>query len=280
MEKSVLLAENLSPKVMKKIALIVSFLTICIAFELNAQDSLAVAQQEQHSPKLRMGLSVSPLVSWFSTDGDGGQVATDGSRFNIKYGLHIDTRLGGNQNYYFSTGIFVMNTGGKLTHQYFNNAPGSDTLQSTVRASTYRFNYVNIPITMMLRTNEIGYLTYFARVGFDAGFNIKATADYEDRFADGQVVSAEDEDASDFVGLFRAGLHIEGGIEYNFSGTSRFLVSLEWNNGLNNIFNSDYKLPVVDDQGGLDYDDGGNVITDRKVKGSSSLIMLNLGVYF
>ena len=265
-----------SPKVMKKIALIIALIAITIG-TAHSQDSLSTPAQNT-SQKLRMGLSISPLLSWFATDGDAGRVATDGVRFNIKYGLHIDSRLGANPNYYFSTGIFVMNTGGKLDHQYFNVNSSGDTLL-TDRNVSYRFNYVNIPITMMLRTNEIGYITYFARVGFDAGFNIKATMDFDDRFADGEVKSVVDADAADFAGLFRAGLHIEGGIEYNFSGNSRFMISLEYNGGLNNIFSSDYKLPVVDSDGDLVIEDG-NVKTDQRVKGSSNIVMLNLGVYF
>lgn len=261
---------------MKKIALFLAIISLNLTL-LKAQDA-SETPVRQESQKLRMGLSVSPLISWYSTDGDAGQITTSGTRFNIKYGLHIDTRLGSNPNYYFSTGLFVLNTGGKLTHDYFREIPGTGEIQLTERTASYRFNYVNVPVTMMLRTNEIGYLTYFARVGFDAGFNIKATADFEDEF-DGEVITIEDEDASDFAGLFRAGLHIEGGIEYNFSGNSRFVISLEWNNGLNNIFDGDYKLPVLDANGELIIEDG-NVKTDRRVKGSNNNIMLNLGVYF
>mgnify|MGYP001067163386 CR=1 FL=1 len=261
---------------MKKIALIIVISAICSS-EVISQGT-PDEPVRQTSQKLRMGLSLSPLISWFSAEGDAGRVATDGVRFNIKYGLHIDTRLGSNPNYYFSTGLFVLNTGGKITHEYFREIPGTGNIQLTDRTASYRFNYVNIPLTMMLRTNEIGYITYFARVGFDAGFNIKATADFEDNF-DGEVITIEDEDASEFAGLFRAGLHIEGGIEYNFSGSSRFMLSIEWNNGLNNIFDDDYRLPVLDQNGDLQIVDG-EVKTDRKVKGSSNAVMVNLGIYF
>jgi hypothetical protein len=263
---------------MKKIALVISIFSLCLS-QANAQDAAELPIQ-QESQKLRMGLSISPLIGWFTTDGDAGQIATDGVRFNIKYGLHIDTRLGANPNYYFSTGLFVLNTGGKLDHQYFTENNGAPV--KTDRNIAYRFNYVNIPLTMMLRTNEIGYMTYFARVGFDSGFNIKATADYDDRIEENgevRVINTTDDDATDFAGLFRAGLHLEGGIEYNFTGSSRFMFSIEYNNGLNNVFDSDYRLPVLDSNGDLIIEDG-NVKTDRRVKGANNNIMVNLGVYF
>jgi len=263
---------------MKKIALVFVIFSLCLS-QAKAQDTAETPVQQQ-SQKLRMGLSISPLIGWFATDGDAGQIATEGVRFNIKYGLHIDTRLGANPNYYFSTGIFVLNTGGKLDHQYFTESNGGPV--KTDRNIAYRFNYVNIPLTMMLRTNEIGYMTYFARVGFDAGFNIKATADYDDRVEENgevRVITTTDDDATDFAGLFRAGLHLEGGIEYNFTGSSRFMLSIEYNNGLNNVFDGDYRLPVLDSNGDLIIEDG-NVKTDRRVKGANNNLMINLGVYF
>ena len=34
--------------------------------------------------------------------------------------------------------------------------------------------YINIPLGLKLKTNEIGYFTFYANLGLDAGINIKA----------------------------------------------------------------------------------------------------------
>jgi hypothetical protein len=237
------------------------------------------------SPRFRMGLGVSPVLSWFNTSGDAGLVEPDGVRFNILFGLHTDFRIGYNSNYYFSTGLFLMNTGGTLRHEYFvENEDGTYSL--TEREVQHRLNYVNIPLTIMLRTNQIGYNHYFVRLGFDSGFNIASTYDSDDTRVAGsqQTVTIEDADGSDFAALFRFGLHIELGMEYNIGGNTNLFFGVEYNNGLNSIFSDDYRLPTgqtrpetnelsIDPETGLPF-------VDQRVKASSNFIALKLGAYF
>src|SRR5690606_7769647 len=123
------------------------------------------------------------------------------------------------------------------------------------------------PLTMLLRTNEIGYTVYFARVGVDNGLKIKSVYNSKDQLPDGSVLSKEDEDSPDYSTLYRAGLHIEGGAEFNLTGTTNLFVSVTWNNGLNNIFSK--KAEALND----------NLEKDR-FKGTSNALMLNVGVYF
>src|SRR5690554_775574 len=175
---------------MKKIALLSSalLLSVCSIF---AQPAEITPEGLTKNPKFRMGLSFSPVFSWLSPNGGDKFVEADGIRLNIGYGLHTDIGLGTSRNYYFSTGLFVLNTGGtlKYTNQYDDNTV-------SLRTIDYRFNYVNIPTTMMMRTNEIGYTVYFARVGVDNGFNIKSTYDTSDLLQDGSNRTVVDEDDS------------------------------------------------------------------------------------
>lgn len=247
---------------MKKIAILIPVFLICISAAF-AQPAEVTSEGFTKNPKFRMGLSFSGVTSWLSPDFKAEFAETDGIRFNIGYGLHTDFGLGSSRNYYFSTGLFVLNTGGSLkyTHQYDDNT-------TSLRSIDYRFNYVNIPLTMMLRTNEIGYTVYFARVGLDNGFNIKSTYDTSDALQDGSNRTVVDEDRSpDYATLYRAALHIEGGAEFNLTGTTNMFVSVTWNNGLTNVFSK--KATGLKSDGGV-----------KKIKGGTNLIMLNVGVYF
>lgn len=256
---------------MKKIALIALLAAITTTSSFSqttptTSDPVVAPNTSESSPALRMGLSVSPMISWFSMDMDEDFVETDGVRFNIQYGLHIDKRLGSNPNYYLSTGIFVMNTGGTLEYGYVNE----DGVKSD-RISEFRFNYINVPVALMLRTNDVGYMTYFARVGFDNGFNIKASQDYTDEVVGSpETTTEEKEDAGDYVNLYRAALHLELGVEYKLTGNTRLTISAEWNNGLNNVFNNDFKVATL----------GTTSIAEKSVQGTSNAIMLRAGVYF
>ena len=247
---------------MKKIALLIG-LIVLTSNVLLAQPSETTPEGLTKNPKFRMGLSFSSVVSWLNTDGDDSFVDPDGARFNIGYGLHTDFGLGTNQNYYFSTGVFVLNTGGTLKYTYRDVSKGLD----YARTIDYRINYINIPVTMMLRTNEIGYSVYFARVGIDNGISTKSVYNSKDVGSDGTFLK-EDEDTPDYSVLYRAALHIEGGIEFNVTGTTNLFASFTWNNGLNNIFSSDAQA--------VNPNDG----TLKGIKGNSNALMLTLGAYF
>lgn len=262
---------------MKKIGLFI--LAISLYSSGISQD---VTGNTQADAKFRLGLSFSPVVSWFATSGDAGLVDPDGARINIAFGLNTDFRIGENSQYYFSTGIFLLNTGGTLTHDYFV-ADGDEFVRSE-RTSDFRVNYVNIPVTIMLRTQEIGYSRYFARVGFDAGVSTKSTYDYEDlRLNDEQTFNFEDEDASDLTSLFRFGLRVEGGFEYNIGGTTNLFFTAAYNHGLNNVFTDDYELPTgaegVDGRLLID-PNSGEPFVDRDVKATTNLFTVTVGAYF
>ncbi|MGB6036615.1 MAG: outer membrane beta-barrel protein, partial [Cryomorphaceae bacterium] len=211
-------------------------------------------------------------------------VQPDGTRLNIAFGLNTDFRIGDNSQYYFSTGLFLLNTGGTLTHDYFiQNDDGSFSL--TERTSDFRINYVNIPVTIMLRTQEIGYTRYFGRVGFDAGVSTKSTYDYEDlRLSDEQTFSSEDDDSSDLTSLFRFGLRVEAGFEYNVGGSTNLFVTAAYNHGLNNVFTDEYELPTGETVGETERlaidPNSGEPFLDREVKASTNMFTVTIGAYF
>jgi hypothetical protein len=271
---------------MKKITLIVLTLIGTSLFSFGQTDTPATEGTQKENPKFRMGLTGAPVVSWYGVSENGDVVESDGARINIKYGLNMDFGLGENQNYYFSTGIGVINTGGTLKHKYFARSGESADYMLTTRTVDFRVNYINIPVTVMLRTQEIGYLNYFGRVGFDIGAAVRSNYDSEDVYQDmsGTTVTVESENASDdFTNLFRFGLHLEAGVEFQLAGNTNLALSLEYNNGLNNIFDKDYKLPVatdVNDDIGVSSNDNGTPEVDERVKATSNMILLNIGIYF
>ena len=118
-------------------------------------------------------------------------------------------------------------------------------------------------------TNEIGYMRYFAQVGFGASFNIRAKADrvvpqYFASPADAFVetfIEEENENIQDDINLFRAALIVGAGAEYNFSGNTSLLFGITYNNGFTNIANFD-------------------VDVDKKAKLLNNYLELTVGVFF
>jgi hypothetical protein len=100
-----------------------------------------------------------------------------------------------------------------------------------------------------LRTNEIGYITYWGQFGLGLGVNLRAKGDdvidylYEKGSIDGSIVwedssikseEIEDEDIKNDINIFRTSLIVGGGIEYNVSGNTSIIAGIVFNNGFSN----------------------------------------------
>ena len=171
----------------------------------------------QDTKKFRLGLEVCPNMGWITTDSKG--YDSNGSRTGFRFGLLGDVQLGSNANYFFSTGLFLNNVGAKTKFSL------GDSANTTVTGES-KFQYVELPVSVKLKTNEIGYMTYFGQIGFDVGVLTAAKAKSE---------GGDFEDASDFVSPIRVALAVGGGLEYNFSGNTSALLGIKYSNGFTNV---------------------------------------------
>lgn len=199
------------------------------ALTMNAQDGKSV----------RFGLKVSPNMGWFSSDDK--TFSNDGSVLGFNFGLMGDFMIGANQNYAFSTGLMYMTKlGGKYTSTFETSTAGITS--KVVSKSTLSLQYVQIPITVKLKTNEIGYMTYYGQIGGDLGLNVGAHSDDEvSTTVNGATttVSSDNNDVSDFTNTLRIGLIVGAGLEYNFSGNTSAMLGLTYGNGFTNAFSDD-----------------------------------------
>ena len=149
----------------KKLALLI--ITLSTVFFSNAQDP----------KKVRVGLAGSGIASWLKPNIDGGY-GYERKGINLGYtgGIALDFRLFDSDNYAFATGINLMQIGGKINHPDISVANDSVlSSQNWITTATYNLRYIDIPLTIKMKTNEIGYLTYYGQVGLGLGVPIKAT---------------------------------------------------------------------------------------------------------
>ncbi len=182
---------------------------------------LVTLTKAQDAKSFRLGLEVCPNMGWISTDEK--TYSNDGSHLGFRFGLLGDFRLGSNANYFFSTGLFLNNVGAKA------KITGSDSAH-TVSSFETKYQYVELPLTIKLKTNEIGYMTYFGQIGFDAGLRTAAKA---------KLSGGEYEDASDGANILRIALVVGGGLEYNFSGNTSALLGLKYSNAFTSVNDGD-----------------------------------------
>jgi opacity protein-like surface antigen len=208
---------------MKKVTLALA--AVCCATFMNAQDGKAV----------RFGLKVAPNIGWIKPDDK--NLSSSGTEVGFNFGLMGDFRMG-NDNYAFSTGLMYMTkVGGSVEY--------TDPLGISTTKSTMKLAYVQLPITLKLKTNEIGYMTYFGMIGIENGLNVGAKADVETTVL-GVSASEIDMDIADRVALYRAALLVGAGFEYNFSGNTSAMLGLTYSNGFTNVNKSSYEENGVD----------------------------------
>jgi hypothetical protein len=111
------------------------------------------------------------------------------------------------ENYAFSTGLSINNLGGKLKfHQpvefRFRDA-GETEWTGPGDIVIYRLQYLNIPLGMKFTTREIGYSTYYVKLGSTGHINTRSHADISALGIEGRTL--EDEIGScDFLISFRS----------------------------------------------------------------------------
>jgi hypothetical protein len=175
---------------------------------------------EAHAQKFRFGLKATPTLAWFKTDSKG--LDSDGSKLTFSWGFMGEYFFA--DNYAISSGVELVSRGGKITFV--------DT--AIVVNEDLRLKYIDIPITVKMRTNEIGYMRYFGQFGFTPGFNISSKADIETTIL-GTTVEESDVDINKQITPINMALHIALGLEYSLSGNTSLIVSAAFNNGFVDI---------------------------------------------
>jgi hypothetical protein len=184
------------------------------------------AQEEQ---KLHFGLKAAPALAWISSDTKGFE--SDGTKLGFSYGLITEFNFA--THYAFATGIDVTYRGGKSKFQ-FND--------STVSEIKYNLEYIELPVSLKFKTNEIGYFTYYLQFGLEPGINIRGKADAKTTYQMNGVTSINSEDNLDIkdeVNNFNLSMIIGGGVEYTLSGSTVLLVGITFNNGFLDILDAD-----------------------------------------
>jgi len=223
---------------MKKFIIIIITVVICLPVIIKAQ--------EGDFKPFSFGLKAVPSVSFIKSevkDFENGNPAV-----NFGYGLIAEFNFA--PNYGLFTGIEVNDNSGNVDYNlnaakilYF---PEGDTVPFYVQSRKYKIKYLNIPILLKLKTNEIGFLKYYGQFGLDAGFRLKARA-IDEGLDSGKVnVSIkEDVNIDKDVSLIRLGLNIGAGVEWNLSGSTSVVMGLNYSNCFTNFLKKEsYNLQV------------------------------------
>ena len=102
----------------------------------------------------------------------------------------------------------------------------------------FKMQYLEIPLTIKLKTDETNNMKWFGQFGLSTNFRIGAKQNVEK----GTTPLADDVKVTDLTKFFRAGMVIGGGMEYRLGGKTSLLTGLTYNNGLTNISKNDHSV--------------------------------------
>ncbi len=187
---------------------------------------IALLSVKAFSQDMRFTVFVDPQFSWLNSDYN--SIDSEGSKFGVNIGLNLDKFFA--PNYAIMTGISIDNTGGNMSFDFEKDLKTGSADEPIGIGNTvhYKLQYINIPLGLKLKTNEIGYLTFFTHLGLNGGINIKATAEVDNQ-------TLINENISDEVRLFNLGYFIGAGAEYSIGGNAALVVGLTYTNGFIDI---------------------------------------------
>lgn len=180
-------------------------------------------------PKISIGLHADPVISWFSTDIK--EIKNDGARPGFNFGLSINRYF--SPNYSFSTGINIVNAGGRTVSSDTTNLMLGKyelILKEIMpdKPVVYKIQYLSIPLGLKLQTNQIGYVTFFSDIGIDPKVVIGGKVDIPSLGITGEKALSE-------LNVFNLSYHITGGIEYSVGGNTAIILGLNFDNNFLDI---------------------------------------------
>jgi len=185
-----------------------------------------------------------------------------------------------------------MKNGGFLTYLDTETRDNDTTLYMVLRERKYKLNYVEIPLTIKLRTSEIGYITYWGQFGLGLGFATSSKAEDKLDFilqqnptsglwsesSKNQIEEVLPDISGDIVPV-RASMVVAAGIEYALSGNTSAVFGVTYNNGFTNVLDGN---GIEKDDDGLPVFETGDATTPKQfdLKSISNHFQFTLGILF
>lgn len=200
----------------------------------------AMAQKE-----MRFGLKISPNIGFYRPQTK--SLTAEGARMGFGYGLMSEFQIG--DNYALAIDLGIASMGGKVnipSVTYPSLGVGGITYTNVIYS--YNTRYIEIPISLKMKTKEYNYLTYYGTFGIQPSVLINAKAEATsngvsiagtEKFI---LVNKSEDDKyngtpfKDDAAIFRTSLVVGAGAEYSLSGKTALLAGIKYDSGFLNAF--------------------------------------------
>lgn len=185
----------------------------------------------QYKPVV-IGIGFNPGVSWIKAENN--HYTSEGASFSYSYGIDVDFYF--NKNYAFSTGLQIQNYKGKVSFPDLFSPSGNEDDWVNVRSnSSYSYMAFHIPAYMKLKTNPIGYNSFFAEFGLSFLFPLKADEEKISFTSTNEKIDRGNENILSETNFTSVNLLLGLGIEIPLSGDTRIQIAIRFLNGISSL---------------------------------------------
>ncbi len=184
---------------------------------------------------LQFGVFADPQLSWFTSDTK--KFSPNGSVFGFNAGFSLERYFA--DRYAITTGASISNIGGNIKYKeedYILKTRDGEypiAVNSNVKV---KGQYINVPLGLKFKTNEIGYTTFFAHLGVIGHVKLKGFAWEDTNGVDREVLENEQLNFGFVSYMFGAGM------QYSLGGPSAIQVGLTYANGMTAAFDAGYGM--------------------------------------
>ncbi len=178
--------------------------------------------------KIGGGLQLGTGYSWLSVNSK--QAESVSGKGVFIFGAFVD--YGVTDNFAFSFGANLLMDGGTVKYDNFThfNWDDDDYLVAPNSEISYKLQHIELPFSIKGMTQEIGYITYFARIGGVVSFSHRVRADIDGvATKTSNLLVADDTESLNIrksVNPFNVGWLVGGGIEYSLGGSTAIIAEL------------------------------------------------------
>ena len=199
----------------------------------------------QHKP-FQFGFKGGANMAWFSSDED--SYSNQGVNFGGSWGFAADIFL--MENYSVTTGFDVLYLNGTI--KYPDQKP-HEILGVMIPGETarkYKTKYIELPVILTMKTNQIGKVRYFGQIGFGLGFLLSAKAEDSFNANDIDMKTSETSNVYEDVRFTRESLILGLGAEVPVQGSTYLRFGLKYDNAFVNILKGDNSVdPAIKNNG-------------------------------
>jgi hypothetical protein len=176
--------------------------------------------QEKKTPRVQFGIKAGPNIGWIKPDAI--NYSSEGSVVGFNWGFISELNIA--TNYAINSGFNVAFNNGILKYPHIQE---SDT---GILQRKYNLQYLEVPVCLKMRTKQIGYITYYGKIGIGVSFNLRAKS--KDIFNVEPEVKTEIQDEIIFM---RESLIVGAGLQYSLGGSTSMMFEIVFNNGFSDF---------------------------------------------